>query len=256
MRRLVMPVFMLLAAMVAGLGGAALADDVFPDVADSSPFHDEISAFAGAGCADGFPDGGFHPTEAVKRQQMARFFSRCGGRAMSTTSASQSNTSGTFVDAAAVSFTPPADGFVVITGSITATVPAANLSACTCQADARIEVGGISFTPLSGDVSGVPGGDGNAQTNITVTRHLGVSAGVEVTLSVEGRFVDANLAQMLFDGALLVCGLRPVPGLAGSARSPLPPRRRGRPAVRARGGTLARTVRTHRVCRGQAVSPT
>lgn len=202
MRRLGMPLFMLLAAMVAGFGGAALATDVFPDVPDSSAFHDEISEFGAAGCADGFPDGGFHPTDAVKRQQMARFFTRCGGRVISGTSGGPANASGTFVNAATTSFTAPANGFVLVTGSVTATVAAANLATCPCQAEARISLGGIDFPALSSDVSNTGAGDGKARTNIAVTRHAFVSQGDVVTINIDARFVDANLPQMVFDGAV------------------------------------------------------
>lgn len=202
MRRLAMSLFMLLAAMVAGFGGAALANDVFPDVPDSSAFHDEISAFAAAGCADGFPDGTFHPTDAVKRQQMARFFTRCGGRVVSGTSSNVANATGTYVDAAFASFTAPADGFILVTGSVSATVAAANLASCPCQAEARISAGGIQFSPLAADVSNLADGDGNAQASIGVTRTTFVVQGTVVTVAVQGRFVDANLPQMQFDGAV------------------------------------------------------
>ncbi len=71
-------------AALAGLGGVlagvAIADHQFPDVPAGSPFHDDIDNFANAGCASGFPDGTFRPQEPVKRQQMARFVTACGGR--------------------------------------------------------------------------------------------------------------------------------------------------------------------------------
>lgn len=46
----------------------------------SSPFADEIDEITDAGCASGFPNGTFKPTDQVKRQQFAYWLSNCGGR--------------------------------------------------------------------------------------------------------------------------------------------------------------------------------
>ncbi len=62
------------------LAGVAVANHQFPDVPTGSPFHGAIDNFANAGCATGFPDGTYRPTEPVLRQQMARFVNACGGR--------------------------------------------------------------------------------------------------------------------------------------------------------------------------------
>lgn len=81
-RRLTMAVaaVALLAGVIGLVVGHAVANHQFPDVPPGSAFHDDIDAFIDAGCASGFPDGTFHPDEAVKRQQMARFINSCGGR--------------------------------------------------------------------------------------------------------------------------------------------------------------------------------
>ncbi len=55
----------------------------FSDTA-SSPFVDEIDEITDSGCASGFPDGTFKPTDGVKRQQFAYWLANCGGRIAST----------------------------------------------------------------------------------------------------------------------------------------------------------------------------
>ncbi len=51
----------------------------FSDVPTSSPFYTEISWLAAQGITTGYPDGGFHPLEAVSRQAMAAFLYRFAG---------------------------------------------------------------------------------------------------------------------------------------------------------------------------------
>ncbi len=60
--------------------GVAVANHSFPDVPAASFFHDPIDQIARAGCATGFPDGTFHPTEDTNRQQFAFWLNNCGGR--------------------------------------------------------------------------------------------------------------------------------------------------------------------------------
>jgi hypothetical protein len=69
--------------LVAGLllPGVALAGHQFPDVPNDHPFHDDISAIAGAGITAGFNDGTYRPSDPVTRQAMAAFLRRTGGRA-------------------------------------------------------------------------------------------------------------------------------------------------------------------------------
>jgi S-layer homology domain len=73
----------LVTSVVVGAGTLALANHQWPDVATASPFHADIESFSDAGCATGFPDGTFRPTEEVNRQQAARFFRACGTRLQS-----------------------------------------------------------------------------------------------------------------------------------------------------------------------------
>lgn len=60
---------------------AVLASHQFSDVPTSHPFHNDISAIAGAGITTGFSDGTYRPSEPVTRQAMAAFLRRSGGRA-------------------------------------------------------------------------------------------------------------------------------------------------------------------------------
>jgi S-layer homology domain len=81
--RLLPAVTAVLALVVAGMVTGVIparATHQFPDVTSGSPFHAAIDNFVNAGCATGFPDGTYRPTDPVLRQQMARFVNACGGR--------------------------------------------------------------------------------------------------------------------------------------------------------------------------------
>jgi hypothetical protein len=83
-RRLILPRRPLVVGLLAVgllLPGVALASHQFSDVPDSHPFHDDISAIAGAGITSGFSDGTYRPSEPVTRMALAAFLRRTGGRA-------------------------------------------------------------------------------------------------------------------------------------------------------------------------------
>ncbi|MDZ7733375.1 MAG: S-layer homology domain-containing protein [Acidimicrobiia bacterium] len=61
--------------VVAGAAPAG-SSDVFPDVADDNPFHDDIAWMADLGITEGFPDGTYRPNAPVTRQAMAAFLHR------------------------------------------------------------------------------------------------------------------------------------------------------------------------------------
>ncbi len=65
--------FALLAAMTVGLAGPAAAATRFNDVPRSQPFYGDITWLVRHGIADGYKDGGYHPTATVSRQAMAAF---------------------------------------------------------------------------------------------------------------------------------------------------------------------------------------
>jgi S-layer homology domain len=71
---------LVLGALLLLTPAVVLASHQFPDVPTSHPFHDQISAIAGAGITAGFPDGGYHPGDPVTRQAMAAFMQRGFGR--------------------------------------------------------------------------------------------------------------------------------------------------------------------------------
>ena len=75
----------LVVGVLAATGGVAVANHVFPDVPNSSPFHTAIADVNAAGCASGFPDGTFDPTANIKRQQAAYWLDACIGRGTSIT---------------------------------------------------------------------------------------------------------------------------------------------------------------------------
>jgi hypothetical protein len=68
-----------MAVLAAGIGGVAYASDTFPDVPNGG-FHDQIDAIVNAGCATGFNDGTFRPTDGTKRGQFAFWMNNCGSR--------------------------------------------------------------------------------------------------------------------------------------------------------------------------------
>jgi hypothetical protein len=205
MQRIALVLFMLLASLGAGFGGAAIADDVFPDVPTSNPFHDEISEFGQAGCADGFPDGTYHPTDPVKRQQIARFFTRCGGRVVSAVGSVTATTSLTFTDVASVNATPPADGFMVVTATGDANVTGADLGACPCLGRLRIFTSGLGVSSAVGtQVDSTPHAQGNAQAALAVTHVFAVAQGDTRTYTAQGQFIDDTLTAMTFNASLTV----------------------------------------------------
>jgi hypothetical protein len=67
---------LLIAAVLLGVPAVALANHDFPDVTNSNPFHDDISAIAHAGITSGFGDGNYHPADPITRQAMAAFMHR------------------------------------------------------------------------------------------------------------------------------------------------------------------------------------
>lgn len=77
MRRWLVLVFpLVLFGTIIGGPRAADASDQFPDVPDSSPFHDDVGWMADVDITGGFSDGGYHPAAAVSRQSMAAFLHR------------------------------------------------------------------------------------------------------------------------------------------------------------------------------------
>jgi hypothetical protein len=70
----------LVTSIVVGGTTIAFANHQWSDVATGNVFHADIDAFTEAGCGTGFPNGTFHPSDPVLRQQAARFARACGTR--------------------------------------------------------------------------------------------------------------------------------------------------------------------------------
>lgn len=71
-------VLMVAAALVGGvlIGSDALASHDFSDVADTHPFHSEISWLVDSGITEGYDDGTYRPAAPVSRGSMAAFLQR------------------------------------------------------------------------------------------------------------------------------------------------------------------------------------
>jgi hypothetical protein len=142
-----------IAAIVLAVPMTVLASHQFSDVPNSSFYHNDISALAGAGVTTGCGGGKYCPANAVTREQMATFLHRGLGRAaMSTTSVDTSivRTDG-FVTVSAVSIDVGGVGgnqFVDVRGEVTA---AGTLTGCGdfCYVNARLrdaDTGTLSST--------------------------------------------------------------------------------------------------------------
>jgi hypothetical protein len=187
----------------------ALADDVFSDVPATSAFHDDIGEFVGAECADGFPDGTFHPNDPVKRQQMARFLTRCAGRGRVTASggiAAEEND----VDVIPVStaVTAPASGLMLVTvsGDAFSLAP----EDCPCLVAGLLHAKRTPATDnILSDVQTVipgpePAADGSTRTAFTLVGQQVVSRGEAWTFALNARFVDTDVGSVAFRGRIMV----------------------------------------------------
>jgi hypothetical protein len=124
---LVAAVTALLTAALVGVGTMAWANHQFSDVPANSAFHESISNLVDAGCATGFPNGTYKPTDPVNRQQIARMLNTCGGRLATSDSLngdSAIGTSNTTMPGSTATLEPGAiqgGGFVLAIGSLRAT---------------------------------------------------------------------------------------------------------------------------------------
>jgi S-layer homology domain len=168
-------------ALVVSLSGTALGGvpDLFSDIA-TSPFRTEINRIGRAGCASGFPDGTFHPRDAVNRQQFAFWTNNCGGRTGSDFDATTvpNNASNQVLTELALTAGATDQGgnatprFVLVWGNVV--VSTTTLAGCPCRLTASI------LNP-EGNVSSTP-----AQT--TLHGPLDHSLSVATTLPVMGLF--------------------------------------------------------------------
>lgn len=99
-RPVVLGVLVTVGALIAPLG--AWAAPSFNDVPESHPFYEEIEWMASTGITEGFPDGGFHPSDPVTRQAMSAFMQRLYDLQEETVIASADTSSST----SSTTFTP------------------------------------------------------------------------------------------------------------------------------------------------------
>lgn len=131
----------------------AWASDVFSDVPDNHPFHDDINAIAFAGITTGCTATEYCPQDFVRRQAMAAFLNRGLGRVKQYISAGSLLTvTGTSVDDGprfTTTFTPGlppgalpgATGYVKVDAVVS--LFAGEVEACPCTYRVAIHVGGL-----------------------------------------------------------------------------------------------------------------
>jgi hypothetical protein len=207
MRRVGWAVAVVGLVVVAAVSGA-VADDLFSDVPTSSVFHDEIGQLGSAECADGFPGGLFKPNDAVKRQQMARFFARCGPRGSQIDPGGQATaeSSGVFVDAIANQpVVVPANGRLLATATVDARTEQG--ADCPCELTgnirAHIPAGPNDIGATTTSIGGATN-DGFSRTSFTILAAQAVERGDTVSFDVRARYVDDDAISVTFDARLHV----------------------------------------------------
>jgi hypothetical protein len=139
---LVLSGFVLAAAAIAV--PVALASDLFTDVPDSNPFHNDIGAIARAGITQGktcevpgtVPT--YCPTENVTREAMAAFMHRGFGRVAEASDSFEGFSSGTDASLGSITLTPGLPGTALagagafIKVDVTVNVVASNTAGCPC----------------------------------------------------------------------------------------------------------------------------
>jgi hypothetical protein len=211
----------LVVLIVTGFTGAALAAR-FSDSA-SSPFTTEIDNIAQAGCASGFPDGTYRPTQPVNRQQMAAFINRCGGRIAHTTGSTvTTSSSGAFQDIAEVTITPGGLAGPSPCADATCLGPTTNVvrfrasahaattdeGDCPCDLELRIVTDipsplfNCTLPTRAGDLLGSGGDDGRARAASSVGGACLAPAGEPVHAKLQARYTDGNVASVSFVGEI------------------------------------------------------
>ncbi len=174
----------------------ASADDVFPEVPNSSPHHDAVSDIAGAGITDGCRDDPprFCPGAAVERDQMASFLSRGSPRATYDHSVT------TLTDGSGVPVTvtvdapgqPGGEAFVTLQGSVSVYAED-GAAGCPCEVEAYLlraddeATGPSSWATLPGETGSA---GGTASTSLPVTWAVPIASDgrerFEVAVFVDG----------------------------------------------------------------------
>lgn len=209
-------------ATVAGVGGGiAVANHQFPDVPPGSAFHDDIDDFVNAGCATGFPDGTYHPQEAVKRQQMARFLHACGGRIQHRQSGfnTMTTTAGNFFN---MDLAPGALGDGAGFGWLAVTVDAQSTSAAGLPCEIIVNVVGVSGEEIFIDLPNTA--DPTEHASGTLMTVVPVPSGALTNLPIQGRLTTACTGAVITARARASFSYFPFDGLGdgGGESTPAP----------------------------------
>lgn len=143
-------------AVLAALVPAALiASDLFADVPNGNPFHNEIGAISRAGITTGCGGGNYCPLDPVTRQAMAAFMHRGFGRVDFSGTPTSVVLTGSNLDIAVITINVPGvlgggTQFVKVDAAFTAFVT--NQTGCPCVATFRIFQDGTSNSSINHQV--------------------------------------------------------------------------------------------------------
>jgi hypothetical protein len=191
--------------------GVALASHQWSDVPTGNFFHDSIDDISTAGCASGYPDGTFHPTEPVLRQQMARFINSCGGRLWfdEGTNNNVPTTAATIATAEMVSGAV-GDGAGRVLVNVTGRATTSSTTGFPCEVDVQVGSGSSarhlyldhpentaeSIQDVMGSVqqSFVLPADSNSIQQVTVVKNAGCAATMIASVQVSVTYYPFNAA--------------------------------------------------------------
>jgi hypothetical protein len=183
--------------------GAQGAWAVFND-GGGSPFVDEISEIGNAGCASGFPDGGFHPRDDVKRQQFAYWTANCGGRARSMTftgGVTQPTLSTEFQMAFRTPGVGGNQGYLLVTATVAALTSDGANCPCHAQLETRVSTSGLPSGTSSATVAAAESpATGNVHGSMTTNHVFAVPTGIDLTVRVLPTVFDADVSGFTFTG--------------------------------------------------------
>jgi hypothetical protein len=197
---LVAAVTALLTAALVGVGAMAWANHQFSDVPTNSAFHESISNLVDAGCATGFPNGTYKPTDPVNRQQIARMLNTCGGRLATSDSLngdSAIGTSNTTMPSSTATLEPGAiqgGGYVLAIGNLR--VSSFSGSGYPCDVFTALDATGDSATLVNAS-SGTSLNGQNFDAGATPMAAFLVEAGQTLSVSLVAR-EDNSCAASLF----------------------------------------------------------
>jgi hypothetical protein len=195
------------ALVTGGLGafaGVAVANHQWSDVPTGNFFHESIDNFTAAGCASGYPDGTFHPTEPVLRQQMARFVNSCGGRIWFDEGTNNNvTTSATTIATAEMVSGAVGDGAGRVLVTVTGRATTSSTSGFPCEVDVQLgsstpehlyldlpENTGEGIEDVMGSVqqSFLLPADSNSVQQVTVKKNSGCAATIIANVQVSATY--------------------------------------------------------------------